>query len=54
MPIRKGSSKKIISENISELRKTGHPIKQSIAIALRSAGKDKKMKEKRPVKIKNQ
>lgn len=39
MPLRKGSSKKVISENISELRKAGHPLDQSIAISYDKAGK---------------
>lgn len=41
MPLKKGSSKKIISENIRELIAAGHPQKQAIAIALKMAGKSK-------------
>lgn len=41
MPLKKGSSKKVISENIRELIAAGHPQKQAIAIALRMAGKSK-------------
>lgn len=37
MPLRKGSSREIISANISELVHSGYPHKQAIAIALRSA-----------------
>lgn len=38
MPLKKGSSKETISKNISELVHSGHPQKQSIAIAMREAG----------------
>jgi hypothetical protein len=42
MPLEKGSSKKVISDNISELRHSGYPEKQAIAIAMNTAGKSKK------------
>lgn len=45
MPLKKGSSKKVISENISELRHSGYPEKQSIAISMNKAGKSKKGKK---------
>ena len=45
MPLKKGKSKKVIGENISELRRSGRPEKQSIAIAVSEAGKSKKKKK---------
>jgi hypothetical protein len=47
MPLKKGSSKKVISENISELRRSGRPEKQSIAIAYSEARRSKTKKTKR-------
>lgn len=44
MPLMKGSSKGVISSNISELRKSGYPEKQAIAIAFSKAGKSKDKK----------
>ncbi len=46
MPLRKGKSKKAISDNIRELRHSGKPEKQSIAIAMSEAGMKKKRKKK--------
>lgn len=41
MPLKKGSSKKVISENIAELRRAGHEGDQAVAIAMYKAGKSK-------------
>ncbi len=47
MPLKKGKSNKVVSENISELRHSGRPEKQSIAIALSEAGRSNKKKKKK-------
>ncbi len=41
-PLKRGSSKKVISGNIRELRHGGRPQRQAIAIALNKAGKSRK------------
>ncbi len=45
-PLKKGSSKKVISMNISELYGSGRPQKQAVAIAMNMAGKSKKRRKK--------
>ena len=42
MPLKSGKSKKVISENIRELRRSGRSQKQAIAIALSNARKKRK------------
>jgi hypothetical protein len=42
MPLKKGSSKGVISQNIREMMHSGHPQKQAIAAAMRSAGKSRR------------
>ena len=42
MPLKKGSSKKVVGENIRELIRSGRPAKQAVAIALSQSRKSKK------------
>lgn len=45
MPLKKGKSKKTISENIRTEMHAGRPQKQAIAIAMRTAGKSRSKKK---------
>lgn len=44
MPLLKGSSDSVVGSNIQELKKSGRPERQAIAIALNTAGKASKVK----------
>jgi len=46
MPLKKGSSKSVVSSNIKELKSSGRSQKQSVAIALAEAGKSKSKSKK--------
>jgi hypothetical protein len=50
MPLKKGSSKATISANIREMMNAGHPQKQAIAAAMRSAGKSRPRRRRLGVK----
>lgn len=45
MPLKKGSSQAVISSNIKEMVKAGHPVKQAVAAAERMADKSKNGKK---------
>ena len=46
MPLKKGKSKKAVSYNVEELRKSGYPQKQAVAIAMATARNQRKRKAK--------
>lgn len=46
MPLKKGKSEKVISDNIAKLRKEGRPAKQAAAIAFSEAHRSGKKKAK--------
>jgi hypothetical protein len=41
MPLKKGSSDETVSSNVSELRHSGYPQKQAVAIAMNEAGRSR-------------
>jgi len=41
VPLKRGSSEKVISDNISELVRSGYPYKQAVVIAMDKAKKRK-------------
>ena len=47
MPLEKGKSRKVISNNIKELENSGREHKQAIAIALSKAGKSNQKSKKK-------
>jgi hypothetical protein len=49
MPLKKGSSRAVISENIREMMASGHPQKQAIAAAMRSAGKQRRTRKRKRI-----
>jgi len=51
MPLKKGSSDKTVSSNISELRHSGYKEDQAIAIAMSQAGRSRKKRSPKQGKI---
>lgn len=42
MPLKAGSSREVIGDNVREMRKSGHSAKQAVAAALNNARKSKR------------
>lgn len=47
MPLKKGSSRETISQNIREMRNAGYPQRRAVAAAMRTARKSKRKKRSR-------
>lgn len=47
MPLKRGKSRAVVSSNIRKLRHEGYAPKQSVAIALKKAGRSRATKTKR-------
>ena len=47
MPLKRGASRKVVSENIAKLRREGYPPKQAAAIALDKARRGDAPKERK-------
>lgn len=47
MPLKRGTSKATVSENISEMVHSGHPQKQAVAAALRQQRESAKKKRRK-------
>lgn len=48
MPLKSGKSKEVISQNIKEMVKAGHPQNQAVAASLHNAGVPKKSGSSKP------
>tara|TARA_R110002020_G_scaffold47166_2_gene134339 strand:- start:2013 stop:2153 length:141 start_codon:yes stop_codon:yes gene_type:complete len=46
MPLKKGKSRKTVSQNIRELRESGYSAKQAQAIAMNTAKSERKRRKK--------
>lgn len=51
MPLKRGGSQAVISSNISELRHSGYPQKQAVAIAMDKAGKSRRKKKRKGARM---